>query len=352
MSTRLSPAALFLRLFVIALAGGPILATVALPGQTGSYRPTVLALLAGSLLCLLVSSIRLPRLRPPVLEAVPLARPVSGLAKLAALLVMSEPPAVRSLTGPAVVAVDPVGESPVLCDLEPPSRLRLLAEGFLLFDLSLIWVLGVTWAALDLPVPDFVGLLMVVLGCGSGLVTLLARFGWTAGSFPASASPAGIPVWGAPLIPAQGPQKFRGTITPDGRRILVRPDILAAPYLPYLIAHEEGHISLRNFRAIWLETGLFLVVMSGSGWAVITWGLVGFLPLLLLVPLRLGFVRYSYRTELAVDARVLAALGAEACLGALGALAAQSPNPTSPLPRWYRHSPTIHERIDHIQQKV
>lgn len=346
----ISPAALYLRLLLIALVGGPLLTLSLLPTKVESYGSVVLSLLAGCLLGSLLSSLSLPRLRPQRLAPLPEAAPVEGVAKLMALLVLGAPPSIRSLTGRALVALDPESGLPVLVDLEPPSHLRLLGEGSILLTIALIWSLAISWAALNLEAVSFAGLLLVLLGVGGALVALLQRIGWGVGGYLVQLPRTGVPVWAAPLIPTRGPNKFRGMSSPGGRRILVRPDVVEAPYLPYLVAHEQAHIALGHDRAIWIELGAFVLTFAGSGIALSRWGALGLLPLLLLIPHRLLMGRFSYQSELAVDERVWMEIGAEAWLDAMEVLVQEGTN-AAPLPRWYRLSPTIAERIDHLQQR-
>jgi Zn-dependent protease with chaperone function len=350
LSRSIAPAALFLRLFVVALAGGPLVGILVRGRDLTEYPYLVLALLAlGTMLWGSVVH-RLPLaagaggqlLRPaPLVET----RPVAGWAKLLALLALEEPVAIRSLTGRSVVAVSPTTTNPMLWDQRAPSRGRLLLEALSLLTIAGLWGVAVSGVSLNLGPYPFAGLALAVGGTGSALLTLLQRFGWGAGGYPID----GL-VWAAPLIPSQGPNRFRAMISPTGRRILLRPDLLREEYLPYLLAHERAHLELRSARGIWLETLTVIAILVGSGLALARWGAVGALPLLLLLPLRLLVFRLSFRSELAADERAARALGAASCLAALERLAAQWTAPP-PLPRWRRYSPSYEERIDHLKQR-
>lgn len=273
-------------------------------------------------------------------------RPVAGVAKLLALLVTEDPSAIRSLTGRSAVTLSSSGSKPSLVEVGSPSKGRLLAEAVLLLALSTIWALVLCWAANTLTERAFLGLIIAGLGIGVALATLLQRLGWGAGSYPVQVG--STPVWVAPLIPSQGKNRFRAMVALDGR-ILIRPDVLEAPYLSYLLAHEKAHLAARNFRLVWLEQSLAIAILITTGLLFAYLGPSGLLTTLLLPLLRRLLCHLSYKSELEADRVATAELGYEAVLGALEHLA-QEVRPSF-LPRWQRYSPTIHERIDNLKRR-
>lgn len=343
LSRGVSPAALSLQLFVISLGVGPLL-FLNWGTETGRDAAFMVLVLSGSLYYWLIKHVSLYHLEPG--ESVCEGRPVTGVTKLLALLVTENPSGLRSLTGRSVVASSPDSGTPILCEPQSPSGGRLGAEAIVLLALSALWSFGLAWATAALTEWAFLGLVIAGLGSGGSLLTLLQRFGWGAGSYPITAGPT--QVWAAPLIPSQGPNRFRAMVALDGR-ILIRPDLLGAPYLPYLLAHERAHLAARNVRLVWLEQSLAIAILICSGLSFATFGLLGLLVLLLFPLLRLLLCHLSYRSEVEADRRAAAELGVETCLSALELLAHEVR--PSVLPRWQRYSPTILERIEHLKQR-
>lgn len=341
LSRGVSPAALSLQLFGVSLAVGPLLFV----DWRGDAAPALLfmVLMLSGAFCYWVA--KRISLRSPG-EPVDRGRPVADVAKLLALLVTEDPSAIRSLTGHSVVTVSPSSGKPILHEPDSPSTTRLLAEIALLVALSAVWALGLSWAAKTLMERAFLGLAVAGLGIGIALFTLVQRFGWGAGSSPVRVG--STEVWAAPLIPSQGKNRFRAMVTLDGR-ILIRPDVLEAPYLSYLLAHERAHLAARNYRLVWLEQSLAIVIMIACGLSFAYLGLPGLLIFLLLPLLRRLLCHLSYESEVEADRRAAAELGYEAVLGALEFLA-QEVRP-SVLPRGQRYSPTIAERIAHLKER-
>lgn len=339
MAAIISPAALFLRIFLILFVAGPFL-------LIEWWSEKGFSLVYGAIAFALFAWFRLWKeipLRPqPQADRVPEGRPVRGLAKLCALRVTDGASAIYSLTGPAAVVINPATRLPVLQDLGRPTRRRLLTEALTLVGLASLWIAGTYWATRVLDQELFLGLALLILGSGAALITLSERNGWAAGADHIEGA-----VWAAPLIHAEGPNRFRAMLALDGR-ILVRPDVLAAPYLPYLLAHEEAHRAARNNRLVWWEQLLCLLILMVNALCLRYLGLLGLLILLLLPLQRLLFSHLSYRSELAADAEAARRLGAERCLEALAILAVEGRPLT--VPRWLRYSPTIQERIEHLQR--
>lgn len=335
----ISPVGVLLRLFLAALMVGPLVASVwvSVPLQAFSL-PVIL----GYLWWRQVAG-RIPLQPAETAEPVEGVGPIAGMSKLLALLAVEQPAAIRSLTGSAVVAIDPASGTPVLRDLQPPSRARLVAEACFLAIAAVIWTAGVGWTASALRPEAYVGVMIIVVGSLGALGALLQRRGWSAGAHRVEAE-----IWAAPLIPATGPNRFRAMVTLDGR-ILVRPDVLEAPYLPYLLAHERAHLEARSGRLVWLEQLLYATILIATGLSLWQIGWFGILVLALVPLQRLLLGRLSYRSELEADRRAAAAIGVEACLAALAALADEGTPSSTPL--WQRYSPTIPERIEELRQR-
>lgn len=349
MPDRISPAALYLRVFLVALLVGPVLASWALGAELEGYRPLLLALLPGAALLWFLSNVRLPAWRPFQTAPFSYGQPIRGALKLLALLVLSEPSAIYSLTGTAVAAAHPESGNPILLDQERPSWVRLLAEGIILLALALIWSGLVAWVAAALPVLAFTGLMLAFVGSLTTLAALLQRFGWLAGSSPIQGRSNPVDLRVAPLIPSHGPNRFRAITMANGA-ILIRPDIVGAPYESYVIAHEEGHIHRKDHRMLLLEPGITLALFIGAGFAVATWGILGLWCLFPLYALRSFNLRFSYRSELAVDEWALEQLGREACLAALQSLALEDRDRPQPWPMQSRYAPTVAERIERLSK--
>lgn len=335
----ISPAALFLRLFTIAFVVSPAL-LVSWESDNGFRLILPLCWLAPFFWYWLAKRIKLR----PSNSAEPVAQgcPISGRAKLLALLVIDGPSEIHSLTGPSVVALDRESGRPVLRELGRPTFGRLSAEAFYLLLLTALFTIGFTWAIERLSEPGFVGLLIALLGCCVVVGTLLQRFGWAAGAYHIEGA-----VWAAPLIPREGPNRFRAMVSLDDR-ILVRPDVLEAPYAQYLLAHEEAHLKARSYRLVWLEQFVCIAILVATGLSLPYLDWKGLLILLLLPAQRRLFCHLSYQSELAADAAVAERVGPDTCLAALAILAAEV-KPAA-LPLGQRYSPTIPERIEHLQR--